>query len=564
MKKIRWQLIIIFITGLVVGILLLSDTTTGPIQIFESQPTSGGTYIEGTVGTLQRLNPLLSYYNNADQDVCRLIYSGLIRFDNRGLPQADLAREWGVSMDGKIYNFAINQDARWHDGQPVTSDDVVFTYEMLKQASGYLPEDLLTFWAGITIRPIDPKTVQFELPDAYAPFISYLNVGILPRHIWAGMSFQEMVNSKVNIQPIGSGPYKLGTLKLEGSNITGIDLVKNSDFYRENAFLDEIQIRFYPDSTRAYQAYEQGLVDGISYVGSDILNSVLAQENLSLYTARLPIITMILLNNANDNVDFFKNADIRKALLTGINRTSIVNDLFKGQAIIAHGPILPGNWAYYAGIPKIEFDSYKSIEILKAAGYVLANEQDQVRSKDGKTLNFTMLYPDDDVHRSIAEVIQQNLAAVNVLVNLEAVSSDELINVRLAERNYEAALIDLNLSRIPDPDPYPFWDQTQISSGQNYSQWNNRIISQYLETARVETDLDERERLYRNFQVLFADEMPSLPLFTPVYNFAINSKIKGISVGPLYTSSDRFQTVESWYLISRPALSDNATATPTN
>lgn len=216
MKKIRWQLIIIFITGLVVGILLLSDTTTGPIQIFESQPTSGGTYIEGTVGTLQRLNPLLSYYNNADQDVCRLIYSGLIRFDNRGLPQADLAREWGVSMDGKIYNFAINQDARWHDGQPVTSDDVVFTYEMLKQASGYLPEDLLTFWAGITIRPIDPKTVQFELPDAYAPFISYLNVGILPRHIWAGMSFQEMVNSKVNIQPIGSGPYKLGTLKLEG------------------------------------------------------------------------------------------------------------------------------------------------------------------------------------------------------------------------------------------------------------------------------------------------------------------------------------------------------------
>lgn len=564
MKKIRWQLIIIFITGLVVGILLLSDTSTGPIQIFESQPTSGGTYIEATVGTLQRLNPLLSYYNNADQDVCRLIYSGLIRFDNRGLPQADLAREWGVSMDGKIYNFAINQDARWHDGQPVTSDDVVFTYEMLKQASGYLPDDLLTFWAGITIRPIDPKTVQFELPDAYAPFISYLNVGILPRHIWASMSFQEMVNSKVNIQPIGSGPYKLGTLKLEGSNITGIDLVKNNDFYRESAFLEEIQIRFYPDSTRAYQAYEQGLVDGISYVGSDILNSVLAQENLSLYTARLPIITMILLNNANDNVDFFKNADIRKALLTGINRTSIVNDLFKGQAIIAHGPILSGNWAYYPGIPKIEFDSYKSIEILKAAGYVLANEQDQVRSKDGKTLNFTMLYPDDDVHRSIAEMIQQNLAAVNVLVNLEAVSSDELINVRLAERNYEAALIDLNLSRIPDPDPYPFWDQTQISSGQNYSQWNNRIISQYLETGRVETDLDERERLYRNFQVLFADEMPSLPLFTPVYNFAINSKIKGISVGPLYTSSDRFQTVESWYLISRPALSDNETATPTN
>lgn len=564
MKKIRWQLLIIFITGIVVGILLLSDTTTGPMQIFESQPTTGGIYIEGMVGTLQRLNPLLSYYNNPDQDVCRLIYSGLIKFDNRGLPQRDLARDWAISMDGKTYSFALSQEARWHDGQPVTSDDVVFTYEMVKQADGYLPEDLIKFWSDIVVRPIDPKTVQFELPNAYAPFVSYLNIGILPKHIWGTLSFEAMVNSKVNIQPVGSGPFKLDSLEMEGANITGINLINNQDFYAEKAFLDEIQIRYFPDSTRAFQAYQQGLVDGVSYVGSEFLNTALAEPDLSVYTARLPIISMVILNNANDNVNFFQDTGIRKALLTGINRTRIVNDLYKGQAIIAHGPILSGNWAYYDGIPKIEYDAQKSIEMLKSAGYILANEQDQVRSKDGKTLNFTMLYPNDDEHRRIAEAIQQDLAAVNVLVNLEAVSYDELVNVRLAERNYEAALIDLNLSRIPDPDPYPFWDQTQISSGQNYSQWNNRIISQYLETARVEPDLDERERLYRNFQVLFADEMPSLPLFNPVYSFAINAKIRGISFGPLYKSSDRFQNVESWYLISRPAISENPTDSPQN
>ena len=128
-----------------------------------------------------------------------------------------------------------------------------------------------------------------------------------------------------------------------------------------------------------------------------------------------------------------------------------------------------GNWAYYADLPKTEFDQYKAVETLKEAGYVIANEQDLVRSKEGRTLNFTMLYPDDDQHRQIAEAIQRNWAEINVLVNLEAVPYDELVNVRLQDRRYEAAFVDLNLSDLPDPDPYPFWDQTQISNGQNYT-----------------------------------------------------------------------------------------------
>ena len=98
-----------------------------------------------------------------------------------------------------------------------------------------------------------------------------------------------------------------------------------------------------------------------------------------------------------------------------------------------------------------------------------------------------------------------------MLLNLEAVSYDDLVNHVLPDREYEAALIDLNLSVYPDPDPYPFWDQTQISSGQNYTQWNNRTTSQYLETARVELDRGERARLYKNFQILFMEEMPALP-----------------------------------------------------
>lgn len=559
MKKIRWQLVIIFLTGLVVGILLLSDTSNGPIQMFESQPTMGGIYREGLVGNIQRMNPLLSFYNNADQDVCRLVYSGLIKFDNRGLPVSDLAAGWAISMDGTSYNFALNPNAKWHDGQPVTADDVVFTYEMLKKGNGYIPDDLIDFWNKIQIKAIDSQTVQFVLASAYAPFLDYLSVGILPKHIWGNMTFEQMVDSKVNIQPIGSGPFILDDLILNGSNITGIILKNNALYYGKKPYLEEIHINYYQDSILAFQAYQQGLVDGISYISEDVLESALTEPDLALYTSRLPIQTMVFMNLDNGNVDFFQDKNVRKAMLMGLNRSKIVNNILHGQAIIAHGPILYGNWAYYDNIPKVEYDSYKAKELLKSSGYILANEQDQVRSKDGKTLNFTLLYPDDDKHRQIAESIQQDWAAINILVNLEAVPYDELINVRLEERDYEAALIDLNLSDFPDPDPYPFWDQTQVSTGQNYSQWNNRTISQYLETARVETDQDERERLYRNFQVVFAEELPALPLFNPVYNFAVDKQVKGVSIGPIYRTADRFQNIESWYLVSRTTLSDEFT-----
>jgi peptide/nickel transport system substrate-binding protein len=120
----------------------------------------------------------------------------------------------------------------------------------------------------------------------------------------------------------------------------------------------------------------------------------------------------------------------------------------------------------------------------------------------------------------------------------------------LTEREYQTALMDINLTRSPDPDPYPFWGQAQIQSGQNYSEWDNRSASEFLEQARMVVDVSERLRLYRNFQVLFMREMPSLPLFYPVYTYAITSDMNGVQLGPIFEPGDRFHNVHSWYLLS--------------
>ena len=565
MKRMRWQLITIFLTGLVVGILLLTDSSTGPIQVFESHPATGGIYREGLVGRIQRLNPLLSWYNDVDDDICRLIFSSLVAYDTRGNPQGDLAIDWGISLDGMTYNFAINPAAMWQDGQPVTADDVIFTYELLKQGVGYIPDDVINFWNTVTINPVNEKTLQFVLDEPYAPFFDYLNVGILPRHIYGGMTFEDMVDSKINIQPIGSGPFKLKELVQSNGQITGVTIEHNPAYYGKQPFLDEIQFTYYSDSGLAYQAYQQGLIDGISYISDDVLTQVLAEEDLNLYTARRPVMSMVFFNLDNRNVEFLQSRNVRRALMTGINREKIASQIMKGQAIISNSPILYGNWAYTSEAAVPEYNQERAIELLVREGYILASEQERVRTKvttsvDGnserKALSFTMVYPDDDHHRQIAEQIQQDWGKINVLLNLEAVSYDDLVNHVLPDREYEAALIDLNLSEYPDPDPYPFWDQTQISSGQNYTQWNNKTISQYLETARVETDRAERARLYKNFQILFMEELPALPLFTTVYNYPVSEKVLGVSIGPIYKPSDRFLNISDWYMVSRSSVKE--------
>jgi peptide/nickel transport system substrate-binding protein len=179
-------------------------------------------------------------------------------------------------------------------------------------------------------------------------------------------------------------------------------------------------------------------------------------------------------------------------------------------------------------------------------------------------LKFTLLYPDTENHRAVAEAIQAAWADLGADVALEPLPYDQLVSERLVDRNFQAALVDLDMARSPDPDPYPFWDQAQSSgTGQNYSQWDNRMASEYLEQARILVDLNERAKMYRNFQVVFQEELPALPLFYPVYTYAISKDIQGVRIGPLFDPSDRFNNVTDWHLAGLPRVPSLAAPTPT-
>ncbi|NSW51645.1 MAG: peptide ABC transporter substrate-binding protein [Anaerolineae bacterium] len=556
MKKFRWQIIIIFLTGIVVGILLLLEQPPQPdlSQSEGIQPIVGGVYTEALVGNLERLNPLLDTYNSPDRDIDRLIFSGLIKYDDRGLPEGDMAESWGVSQDGTLYNFSLKENIFWHDGQPFTANDVVFTISLLKNGGMTIPADIQSFWQDIDVTVLNERNLQFELPEPFSPFLDYLTVRILPEHLLGGLTYEEIVNSSFNLQPVGTGPYQFASLVVDRDWITGVELVANENYYDGSPYIERVVFLFYPDEASAWQAYQDGIVQGLASISLDILDEALLEPDLRLYSSRYPEFTTIFINLDQPTAPYLSDLNLRKALLMGLNRQSMVDTILGGQAVVTDSPILPGTWAYYPVADPMEYDPQTAADFLDRSGFGLAEretdngEVDILRTKDEQFISFTLLHPDQEPYIAMAEKVRENWEALGIEVILEGLPYDILVNERLAQRDYQAALISINLARTPDPDPYPFWNQVQAVGGQNYSQWNHRMASEYLEKARVITDIGERERLYHNFQVVYQQELPSLILFYPIYTYGVSDEIQGVRVGPLFDSSDRLSTFTSWFL----------------
>lgn len=560
MKKFRWQLLIILTTGLVVGLLLFFQQggTTLAVESTPS-PVSGGIYTEALVGSLMRLNPMLDQYNQADRDINRLLFNSLVKFDTTGLPQPDLAETWSYSSDGTRYTFSLRSNAFWHDGTPVTTQDVMYTVSLLQSGNSLISEDLRTFWSEIQVNAVSDTIIEFALPEAFAPFLDYLSFQILPAHLLGNLTLDELVDHPFNMAPIGTGPYKFSRMLVEGGTITGVDLVANENYYQGTPYIDEIVFQYYATESEAWAAYQAGEVDGLASVSNTILPEVLAEPGLNLYSTREPRLSMVFLNLNNPAKGFLQESDFRRALMLAINRQEIIDQVMLGQGILAEGPILPGNWAFYADQGQFSYDPDAAKQLIAALG-IVAGQDGYLFTSDGIEIRIVLLVQNDELQTQIGEYIKQGWESIGVAVDVLPLSYDEVVTA-LDTHNFDAALMDIDLSGTPDPDPYPFWAQSQAEGGQNYSQWDNRSSSEYLEQARVTNDQELRTKLYRNFQVLFHEELPSLPLFYPVYNYAVKETINNVSIGPIYEPSDRLNAINTWYILAGKTEAEQ-TATP--
>ena len=558
MRNIRWQLLIA-IGGLALVVVLLIGQTPDQVTA-PAQPVTGGVHSEALIGEIIRLNPILDFSNQPDRDIDRLIYHGLLHFDSRGIPVPDLAAAWSISADATLYTFTLREDAVWHDGEPITSDDIVYTYSKLQDDNYPGPEDIHELWNQVNIIQLDDRRVQFQLPEPFAPFLDYLSVGLLPDHLLRGVSAGDLIDHPFNLDPIGTGPFRLDQFILEENRITGVSLVAFDEFYGQQPFLERIELILFENEQDALKAYNNGEVKGIGYLGESILSEGLSLPSMNVHSARLPRLGLIFLNLQNPEKDFLSEKTVRRALAIAINRQWIIDQVFLGQAVQSIGPIMPGTWAFAEGIKALPFDPDEAAQILESEGWELPagaspGTPEYQRVKDEEILSLELVHLEDDTNTQIAELVKQYWEAIAIQVELVPVSSDSLLNDFLQPRDYQAALTELDLGSYPDPDPYSLWHDSQTETGQNYSGFSDRNISIWIEQARTTPDRGRRSDLYTSFQYRFQDQVPSILMYYPIYNYGIDAQVQGVTVGPLFNPSDRFNTVFDWYLVARRGVS---------
>ncbi|MBN1217294.1 MAG: peptide ABC transporter substrate-binding protein [Anaerolineae bacterium] len=541
-RHTRWQAILT-ITGMAMtmaflGFLAFSRTTI-------TVPDVGGTYTEGIAGVPQFINPLLAHYNQVDQDLSALIFNGLTRADGKGGLEPDLAQSWEMSDDGLVYLFKLRQNIRWQDNQPFTVDDVIFTINLMKDPEFPGVSYLHDLWQNVTVEKIDPYTIRFILPELFPGFADYTTIGILPEHLLKDTPARELLGHPFNLKPVGTGPFKLDEV-----NATFARLSANPLYTGPKPRLPHLEFRFYSSYQEIMAAYQAGDVLGVSFIPPQTIPAARNLESLKLYTARLSGYEMIYLNlQSPDTAPFFQEVEVRQALLHGLNRQAIIDQAIYGQGLVANGPILPWSWAYNPDQPVAGYDPAKAGALLEEAGWI-DGDGDGIREKQGRSLAFSLLTGDDPDKVKVAEVVSEQWQQIGVSATVEVVGAG--LGQRLTQHSFQAALAEVLLSG--DPDPYPFWHQTQIEGGQNFAGWDNAEASMLLEAARATTDRGRRNDFYFEFQRIFAQEIPSLILFHPVYTYGISRDVFDVQTAPMVDPRDRFRSLPKWYVLTRQVI----------
>ncbi len=548
-RKIGWQVLLVGIGFLASAVILFYMAAT---YNTEFRPAPGGTYVESVGGYPQSLNPLLSFYNDADNDVVSLVYSGLTRLGMYGEVEPDLAVGWEIDFSGITYTFKLNRSALWHDGAHVTADDVLFTTSLLQDPDYPGPPDIGALWRSVQVIRVDDYTVQFALAQPYAPFLDYTTIPLLPAHRLSGIRAAMLPSLEFNRDPIGTGPFRVAErIETQEGQITQVTLRRFPRYYGEAPYIENILLRFYPTPRAAFEAYQDGLVEGISRIPTELLPEAFAEPNLNLHSATTSEMVMVYLNSFVTDTLTFDDTRVRQALFYGLDRQALVDNVLMGQAVLPKTPLLPGTWAYSTeGVHTYRHDREQAQSLLADAGWTREWVTDTLRDASGQPFAFSLLVANEQQDLAIARALVAQWSRLGISVTLEGVPPLALSGV-LESRTYQAALARLVIPG--DPDPYPFWHETQAlpGQGQNYAGFRDRRISEIVEEARITVNRERRLQLYQEFQQRFMEEVPALPLFVPVYTYGVDARVNGEQIGPLMHTGDRFRTIANWYVLQR-------------
>lgn len=508
-----------------------------------SIPAHGGKFSEGIVGLPRYVNPVIAF-TDVDLDLSTLIYSGLMKYEN-GILVPDLAKSYTISDDGLVYSFILKDNLRFHDGQILTTDDIEFTIQKVEDPLIKSPRR--ADWADVTIKKVSATEIQLILKQPYAPFLSNTRLGILPKHIWNKISPDQFIFSQYNIEPIGSGPYRLDKVERDSGGIPiDYSLSSFNRYAGGEPYISNMNIFFYPNEKSLIDGYMRGTISAMARISAhEAVKIASTTEAVRIIHTPLPRIFGIFFNQ-NQNPALLQK-DVRKALEAGTDRNAIIEQVLSGYGVQGSGPVpseISLTPAQRTGTVE------KAQVILNNAGWVMnASGVMEKRDKKGvvQTLEFSITTADAPDLKLTAELIKSQWEKIGARITVKVFGYGDLYQNIIAPRKYDSLLFGESVGK--DLDLYAFWHSSQRNApGLNIAMYVNGEADKILKEARTTTDERELKDLYSKFEKIVSEDVPAVFLYSPEFIYVVPESVKGIGVKHIGESSDRFYGVGEWYV----------------
>jgi len=499
------------------------EASTGP-----ETPAYGDTFIEASIGDIGGLIPNLAS-DMPSHEVGSLIYDGLVRYDKDLNFEGAMADSWTFSPDCLELKFKLRRDVKWHDGQPFTADDVVFTYKTMVN-----PKTPAPFKEGYLlvkdVEALDPYTVRITYAKPYARALSTWSDYMLPKHLLeAYVANGKLRESPQNRHPIGTGPYRFQEWRT-GEKVV---LLANRDFYDGRPHIGRVVYRVIPSQATIFLELK---ARGVDFVRTLTAFQYVRQTDYPAFRKafnkfRYPS-TFYTFLGFNLNDPRFADRRVRQAFAHAIDKRELIDGVVLGLAREANGPIRPGTWAYTDQVVRYAYDPEKAKALLAAAGWKDRDGDGIVEDNDGKPFAFTiMTNQGNDERKKVAEIIQQRLKDIGVKADIQVIEWAAFIKEYVKPRRFEAVILGLGTGN--DPDQYAVWHSSQTGPDQmNRTSYANPEVDRLLEAGRSSCNQGERVRYYHRIQEILAEDLPMVFLYFKDELPAVASRFHGVQEAP--------------------------------
>lgn len=501
-------------------------------------PTENGVYAEGVYGALDNLNPLFAS-TPAERAASRLLFASLLVRDNKNGLTGELVETWQADSEGRNYTVTLRPGVVWHDGVPLTADDVVFTFNLIKNADTRSP--LYVSWRNIGVKKVNDRTVSFALPTPFAAFADSLTMGVVPRHILQDVRPSELRTAAYNRSPrVASGPFMFQDLRSADVRQESylLRMAANPRYMLGQPKIDSFHLHAYKDRESLTGAFRMHEVASFADASIGQVNALgqgdFTQVNAPLFNGVYAFL--------RTNTPPLNDQKVRKALQLATNQQNIIAQL-DNKVQPLDGPLLPGQLGYADKLRQSAPNIAHARALLDEAGWKI--NADGVRQKDGQQLRLQLITVSSGDYPTVAEELMAQWRQIGVEFDSLLIKAEDIQQNNIIPRAYDVLIYEIALGR--DPDVYAYWHSSQANErGLNLSNYRSVQVDDALSSARTTLNPELRQAKYEAFTQRWLEDVPAISLYRPALLYVQNQSVVTFKSRPLVDATDRYVNVRYW------------------